>query len=53
VSVYVATSGRKVASLPTGPVHWQSPVVAAGRVAIAEGNANDHAAAGVLDIFSL
>jgi outer membrane protein assembly factor BamB len=53
VNVYVPTSGRKVASLPTGGVHWQSPIVAAGRVAMPEGNANDHATAGVLDIFRL
>jgi len=53
VNVYLPTSGRKVASLPTGSVHWQSPVVAAGRVAIPEGNANDHATTGVLDIFEM
>ena len=51
--VYVPTSGRQVATLPTGSVHWQSPIVAQGRVAIAEGNANDHATKGVLDIFRL
>jgi outer membrane protein assembly factor BamB len=49
--VYVATTGRKVAELTTGPVHWQSPIVADGRVIVAEGNANDHATTGVLDIF--
>ena len=32
--VYIPTSGREVASLPTGSVHWQSPIVADGRVAI-------------------
>ena len=53
VRVYVPTSGRQVASLPTGSVHWQSPIVADGRVAVAEGNANDHATSGVLDIYSL
>jgi outer membrane protein assembly factor BamB len=53
VNVYVPTSGRKLASLPTGSVHWQSPVISAGRVAIPEGNANDHATTGVLDIFKL
>jgi outer membrane protein assembly factor BamB len=52
VRVYVPTSGRQVTALPTGAVHWQSPIVADGRVAIAEGNANDHATSGVLDIFS-
>jgi outer membrane protein assembly factor BamB len=51
LNVYVPTSGRKLASLPTGAVHWQSPVVAAGRVAIPEGNANDHATTGALDLF--
>jgi outer membrane protein assembly factor BamB len=51
--VYVATSGRQVAELPTGPVHWQSPIVVDGRVIVAEGNANDHATTGVLDIFRL
>ena len=51
VRVYVPTSGRQVASLATGAVHWQSPIVADGRVAIAEGNANDHATSGVLDIY--
>ena len=53
VRVYVPTSGRQVASLATGAVHWQSPIVADGRVAIAEGNANDHATTGVLDVYRL
>jgi outer membrane protein assembly factor BamB len=51
VAAYVPTSGRKVATLPTGGVHWQSPIVADGRVAVAEGNANEHAQRGVLNIF--
>jgi len=54
VSVYVPTSGRKVASLPLGgDVHWQSPIVADGRVAVAEGDANAHSTSGILDIFRL
>jgi hypothetical protein len=53
VRVYVPTSGKQVATLASGGVHWQSPIVADGRVAIAEGNANDHATTGVLDIFRL
>jgi outer membrane protein assembly factor BamB len=53
VRVYVPTSGKQVATLATGTVHWQSPIVADGRVAIAEGNANDHATSGVLDIYRL
>ncbi len=51
VNVYVPTSGRRVAQLPSGDMHWQSPIVADGRVAVAEGNANDHATTGVLDIY--
>lgn len=51
VNVYDPTSGKQVAALPTGGVHWQSPIVVDGRVVVAEGNANDHATTGVLDIF--
>ncbi|HZT90609.1 MAG TPA: PQQ-binding-like beta-propeller repeat protein [Gaiellaceae bacterium] len=53
VRVYVATSGRLVATLPSGQAHWQSPIVADGRVAVAEGDANAHATTGVFDIYSL
>jgi hypothetical protein len=53
VHVYVPTSGKEVATLPSGSVHWQSPVVSAGHVAVAEGNANDHATSGVLDLYQL
>lgn len=53
VRVYVPTSGKQVATLPSGAVHWQSPIVANGHVAVAEGNANDHATTGVLDIYTL
>jgi hypothetical protein len=42
-----------VAQLASGDVHWQSPIVADGRVAVAEGNANDHVATGVLDVYAL
>jgi len=52
VHVYSPTSGRLLASLPCGAVHWQSPIVDGGRVIAAEGNANDHATSGVLDIYS-
>jgi hypothetical protein len=53
LNVYVLTSGRRVAQLPSGDVHWQSPIVADGRVALPEGDANDHATTGVLDIYRL
>jgi hypothetical protein len=51
--VYVPTSGRRVAQLPSGDLHSPSPIVADGRVAVAEGNANNHATSGYLDIYSL
>ncbi|MBV8078960.1 MAG: PQQ-binding-like beta-propeller repeat protein [Actinobacteria bacterium] len=51
IHVYVPTTGREVATLPIGEVHWQSPIVVDGRVAAAEGNSNDHSQNGVLDIY--
>jgi hypothetical protein len=51
--VYVATSGREVATPLSGVVHWQSPIVADRRIALAEGNANDHATTGVLNLYRL
>jgi hypothetical protein len=51
VHVYVPTSGKEVATLPTGSLHWQSPIVVGGRVILAEGNANEHATTGILDIY--
>jgi quinoprotein glucose dehydrogenase len=51
--VYVPTSGKQVATLTMGTIHWQSPIVADGRVAVAEGSANDHATTGTLDIYHL
>jgi hypothetical protein len=53
VNVYVPTSGKQVARLPSGPVHWQSPIVVDGHVAMPEGNANEHATSGVLDLYKL
>jgi hypothetical protein len=50
---YRPGSGRAVADLPAGPGHWNSPVVAARHVWLPEGNGNDHAASGVLDIYRL
>ncbi len=49
--IYRPASGRLVATLPAGGGHWNSPIVADGRVALPEGDANDHATSGVLDIW--
>ncbi|MGD0166443.1 MAG: PQQ-binding-like beta-propeller repeat protein [Gaiellaceae bacterium] len=49
--VYVPGTGKLVTTLKAGPGHWNSPIVVAGRVALPEGNANDHKTSGVLDIW--
>ena len=51
LNVYVPGTGHLVATLDTGGGHWNSPIVVDGRVALPEGNANDHATSGVLDIW--
>jgi outer membrane protein assembly factor BamB len=49
--VYVPGTGRLVGTLTSGGGHWNSPIVVDGRVALPEGNANDHLTSGVLDIW--
>jgi hypothetical protein len=49
--VYVPTSGKLVTTLPAGGGHWNSPIVVDGRIALPEGNANDHETRGVLNIY--
>jgi outer membrane protein assembly factor BamB len=44
-------TGSLVATLPAGGGHWNSPIVTDGRIALPEGNANDHRTTGVLDIW--
>ena len=53
IRVYVPASGRLVTTLAAGGGHWNSPIVADGRVAAPEGNANSHATSGVLNIYRL
>jgi hypothetical protein len=53
LNVYEAASGQHVATLPCGPGHWNSPIVLQGQIILPQGNANDHASSGVLDIWSL
>ena len=52
IRVYQPRSGRVLATLPAGSGHWNSPIVADGRVILPEGNANDHSQTGVLDIYA-
>ncbi|HEY4215733.1 MAG TPA: PQQ-binding-like beta-propeller repeat protein [Gemmatimonadaceae bacterium] len=51
--VYDPASGTLMAQLPAGAGHWNSPIVADGRIALAEGDANAHRITGVLNIYRL
>jgi outer membrane protein assembly factor BamB len=51
LNAYRPATGRRVARLTTGAAHWQSPIVAGGRILVAEGDANDHATTGTLSLF--
>jgi hypothetical protein len=51
--VYVPETGKEIATLESGSGHWNSPIVADGRIALPEGNANQHRDSGVLDIWRL
>jgi hypothetical protein len=51
--VYEPANGKLVTTLSAGGGHWNSPIATDGRVALPEGNANDHATSGVLDIWRL
>jgi PQQ-like domain len=53
IRVYAPTTGTQVGTLESADAHWQAPIVVDGRVAAAEGNANDHARSGVLNIYRL
>jgi outer membrane protein assembly factor BamB len=46
-------TGREIATLDCGGGHWNSPIVADGRIALPEGNSNSHRTSGVLDIWRL
>ncbi len=53
LNVIRPTTGALVARLTAGGGHWNSPIVTDGRIALPEGDANDHRISGVLDIFRL
>ena len=46
-------TGALVRALPAGRGHWNSPIVTDGRIALPEGDANDHRTSGVLNIYRL
>lgn len=51
--VYDPRRGTEITRLDCGGGHWNSPIVVDGRIALPEGNANEHSRAGVLDIWSI
>jgi len=51
LNVYQPFSGERVGRLAAGPGHWNSPIVAGGRVALPEGDANSHERRGVLNLY--
>ena len=51
LSVYRPASGHRVGGLSAGSGHWNSPIVADGRVAIPVGDANDHRTTGKITIY--
>jgi hypothetical protein len=52
INVYRPGSPRALVHLAGGSGHWNSPIVVDGHIAEPEGNANDHALSGRLEIFS-
>jgi putative pyrroloquinoline-quinone binding quinoprotein len=53
LGIYLPRSGKKLSTLAAGGGHWNSAIVADGRIALPEGDANQHALSGVLDIYRL
>lgn len=51
--VYDPLNGTQRAKLETGAGHWNSPIVVDGKIALPEGDSNQHATAGVLDIWTV
>jgi outer membrane protein assembly factor BamB len=51
LNVYRPQSSNPLAHLEAGAGHWNSPIVVDGRIALPEGNANEHETNGVLDIY--
>jgi hypothetical protein len=51
--IYKPADGNQIADLESGRGHWNSPIVVDGKIALPEGNANQHASTGLLDIWSL
>ena len=53
LGIYLPRSGKKLSTLAAAAGHWNSAIVADGRIALPQGDANQHALSGVLDIYRL
>jgi outer membrane protein assembly factor BamB len=51
LSVYRPATGKRLANLPAEPGHWNSPIVADGRIALPTGSAKRALLTGTLKIF--
>jgi hypothetical protein len=51
--VYDPSTGQALGQLECGSGHWNSPIVADGRIALPEGNANSRRTTGLLNIWRL
>jgi len=51
LNVYKPGSGHRLAQLNVGAGHWNSPIVAGGRIAVPVGDANNHLTTGTLYLF--
>lgn len=51
LDIYLPTSGKLVARLPTGRGHWNAPVLDGGRIALPECDANDQRTSGRLNLY--
>jgi hypothetical protein len=53
--IYEAQTGKLIATLECGSGHWNSPIVADGRVILPEGTANnrDTTAKGIVNVWTL
>ena len=51
--VYDPVQATQLGKLDCGSGHWNSPIVAIGRIALPVGNANSHAPSGVLGVWTV
>ena len=53
LNVYNPANGKLIVRLPAGSGHWNAPVIGGGRIALPQGNANNHSQTGTLNLYVL